>query len=83
MENSTTPAETTLPPAEEITLEILDLAVCKQIIETATERGAFRADELHIVGLTYDRISHWLALNVPKETTESAEMSVEQGEKND
>lgn len=76
MENSTT-------PAEEITLELRDIAVCKQIIETASERGAFRANELHAVGLTYDRISRWLELNVPKETTESAETSVEQGEKND
>ena len=83
MENSTTPAETTLPPADEITLDLRDIAVCKQIIETASERGAFRANELQVVGLTYDRISRWLELNGPKETTESAEMSVEQGEKND
>ncbi len=76
MENSTT-------PTDEITLEIRDIAVCKHIIETASERGAFRANELHVVGLTYDRISRWLELNGPKETTESAEMSVEQGEKND
>jgi hypothetical protein len=73
MENSTTPAETTLPPADEITLELRDIAVCKQIIETASERGAFRANELHAVGLTYDRISRWLELNVPKETTESTD----------
>jgi len=81
MENSTTPPVE--PPADEIVLEIRDLAVCKHIIETASDRGAFRADELQVVGLTYDRISRWLELNGPKETTESAEMSVEQGEKND
>jgi hypothetical protein len=81
MENSTTPPAET--PTDEVILEIRDLAVCKHIIETASDRGAFRANELQVVGLTYDRISRWLELNGPKETTESAEMSVEQGEKND
>ena len=84
MENSTTPPAET--PTDEVILEIRDLAVCKHIIETASDRGAFRANELQVVGLTYDRISRWLELNGPKETTESAEsaeMSVEQGEQND
>ena len=68
---------------EQVTLEVHDLALCKQIIETASERGAFRANELQVVGLTYDRISTWLAQNTAsEETTESAE-SVEQGENND
>jgi hypothetical protein len=69
-------------PAEEIALSVQDIAYCKQIIETASTRGAFRADELQVVGLTYDKISSWLA-SVTETTKPDDEDVAEQGETND
>lgn len=37
-----------------------DLLQIKNIIEIASSRGAFRADELSLVGTTYDRLSHYI-----------------------
>lgn len=64
------------------TLEVQDIAYCKQIIETASTRGAFHANELQVVGLTYDRISSWLA-SVTETTGPVDENVAEQGETND
>jgi len=78
----TTEIHSVTPDEPEPTLEIQDIAYCKQIIETASTRGAFQANELHVIGLTYDRISSWLASVT--EPTEPADNDIaEQGEKND
>ena len=46
---------------QEINLSIADVAMLKQIVEVASQRGAFKADELTQVGAVYDRVSQWLA----------------------
>ena len=67
------------PTVEPVNLTIADINICKTIIETASERGAFKADELQMVGLTYNKISQWLVENQPKEdNTESKETSKDQ-----
>ena len=76
------------PTVEPITLTIGDIHYCKTIIEIAVEKGTgiFKADELAIVGSTYNKISQWLVENQPKEdNTESKETSKDQQgeEKND
>jgi hypothetical protein len=58
---------------EEIVLSIGDIATCKTIIEIASSKGAFKADELHVVGLTYDRITKWLLANQPAQAEETSE----------
>ena len=71
-----------VPAEEEITLSIGDIATCKTIIEIASSKGAFKAEELHVVGLTYDRITKWLLANQPPKDAE--ETSTAEGEiKND
>lgn len=45
---------------QEINLSVADVAMLKQIIELASERGAFKADELSTIGSVYDRVTQWL-----------------------
>ncbi len=68
-------------PAEEIQLSIGDINICKTIIEIASSKGAFKAEELHVVGLTYDRITKWLLANQPPKDAE--ETSTAEGETKD
>ena len=69
------------PIVEPINLTIADLQVCRTIIEIASERGTFKADELQLVGLTYNRISQWLIENkLPEEKATEETSSDNQGE---
>jgi len=52
----TAPAE---QPKPELTIN--DLAALRAIVEIATQRGAFKAQELTLVGTTYDKLSNFLA----------------------
>lgn len=61
------------PEEEQITLTIGDISTCKTIIEIASAKGAFKAEELHVVGLTYDRITKWLLANQPAKAEETSE----------
>jgi hypothetical protein len=59
-------------------LSIGDLANLRQIIDVATKRGAFQANELEVVGNTYNRLNAFLgtiAANVQTdgENVETAE----------
>ena len=81
MENTTEPQET------ELTIQ--DISIFKQAIEVAASRGAFKADEMAVVGATYNRVSAWLNQmqdaigDGQDEATESSETSAEQGETKD
>lgn len=46
---------------ENTQLTLADLASVKNIIEAATTRGAFKAEELTQVGSIYDKLSAFLA----------------------
>lgn len=59
---------------------IQDLLQVKNIIEVASSRGAFRADELTTVGSCYDKLKMFLDLAVAK--AEETAGSSEQGESN-
>jgi len=72
------------PEEEKVDLQVADIKFCKTIIETATERGAWKADELGTVGHVYNKITLWLQQNEPKVETAAEETSEAQGEiKND
>ena len=62
-----TPAVET--PAAELTVQ--DLNAIKQIIDVASSRGAFRANEMAVVGQTYNKLESFLgavqAQQEPKE----------------
>ena len=73
-------------PEQAVQLTIGDIDYCKQIIEKACEKGAFKADEMAVVGVTYNRISKWLEENRPNlenQITEAEETSKAQGETKD
>ena len=60
------------PKEEVIQLTLGDIQTCKTIIEIASAKGAFEAKELHVVGLTYDRIVKWLLANQPAQAEETS-----------
>ena len=70
-----------------IEITIQDVGILRQAIEVAATRGAFKADEMAIVGATYNKVSAWLnqmqPANDDAETTDSGETSSDQGETND
>lgn len=89
MENTTETPAVEESAAEEVTITLQDVAICKQAIEVAATRGAFKADEMAIVGATYNKVSAWLNQMQPAvdnddaESTDSEETSSDQGETND
>ena len=87
MENTTETPAVEESATEKVTITIQDIGICKQAIEVAATRGAFKADEMAIVGETYNKVSAWLnqmqPANDDAETTDSGETSSDQGETND
>jgi len=51
-------------------LTINDLANIKQIMDVASTRGAFKANEFQVVGVTYDRLVTFLKSVMPEKVTE-------------
>jgi len=43
-------------------LTVQDLNVLKQIIDVASQRGAFRANEMAMVGATYNKLEAFLKI---------------------
>ena len=89
MENTTETPAVDKSATEEVTITIQDIGICKQAIEVAATRGAFKAEEMAIVGSTYNKVSAWLNQMQPAvdnddaESTDSEETSSDQGETND
>ena len=89
MKNTTKSPAVEESAAEEVTITIQDIGICKQAIEVAATRGAFKAEEMAIVGDTYNKVSAWLNQMQPAvdnddaESTDSEETSSDQGETND
>ena len=88
MENTTETPAVDKSATEEVTITIQDIGICKQAIEVAATRGAFKAEEMAIVGDTYNKVSAWLnqmqpAVDDDAESTDSGETSSDQGETND
>jgi len=88
MENTTETPAVEESATEEVTITLQDVAICKQAIEVAATRGAFKAEEMAIVGATYNKVSAWLnqmqpAVDNDAESTDSEETSSDQGETND
>ena len=57
---------------EQPQITVADIATLKQIVEVASSRGAFRAEELSQVGNVYDRVSAWVEF-MTQEATEDTE----------
>ena len=68
---------------ENTQLTLADLASIHSIIEAATTRGAFRANELTPVGAIYDKLTAFLqAANANAVTDSEPEAPQAQGEQN-
>ena len=67
-------------------LSISDIMLFRQIVEVASARGAFRANELTQIGGAYDRVSAWLDSVAPPESLsdddDSQEAEHNSGEEN-
>ena len=62
---------TTQPPQ----LTIADLSSIKQIMDAASTRGAFRAEEMTHIGQVYDKLSAFLASVAEQQAAQSADQA--------
>lgn len=76
---------TEAPQAQPVTLGLADLQTMLTVIDTVTQRGAFKANELAAVGILYNRIQTFLdaakaaqdaQAQASAETSEGAKASV-------
>jgi hypothetical protein len=70
LKNEAAPAQPTAPaeaPQASPDLNISDLVAIKNIIEVASQRGAFKAAELEAVGKTFNKLNTFLESVAKKE----------------
>ena len=67
--------------SETLQLTIQDLALMKDFISVACERGAYRANEMSAVGQTYDKLATFLNAAIAQAEAQAAETQ-QQGEAN-
>ncbi len=72
-EEATQSAATQATPQEAPGLTVNDLAAMVQVINVASQRGAFKADELSAVGTLYDKLSKFLTVVAPPQTQDTKE----------
>jgi len=71
MTEETTPKETELTEGEvPASLTVQDLANIRRIIDLATTRGAFRANEFTVVGATYTKLDNFIKAITPTKQQE-------------
>jgi hypothetical protein len=67
IEQTAVPDQSAAPEAPAADLNISDLLAVKSIIEIASQRGAFKANELEGVGKIYNKLSNFLEAVTKKE----------------
>jgi hypothetical protein len=65
---------------ENITLTINDLATLRNVIDLASTRGAFRANELSEVGEVYNRLSQFVEASVAAAQAQQEPQTAEQSD---
>ena len=80
-ENTVEAAEESVDAANNVGLNVGDLAGLRQIIAVAAQRGAFRAEEMEVIGRVYNKLNAFLNSIAPQEG-EAEELLIEsvQGE---
>ena len=53
--------DTTTQPPTQVELNLQDLRGVKTCVEIACQRGAYRADEMKIIGTIYDKLASFLS----------------------
>jgi hypothetical protein len=81
-ENTTEVEETVAAPEGEAVeeqatatpgLSIGDMVVLKQCVEVASARGGFRANEMQVVGTTYNKLAAFVQAALPQEEAAEAD----------
>lgn len=72
------PQEQTAAPVE---LTVQDLGVVRSIIDVASQRGAFKANELEAVGKTFNKLDTFLQQVQKAEEAAKAEKEAAEGDK--
>jgi hypothetical protein len=67
--------------SETLQLTIQDLALMKDFISMACDRGAYKANEMSAVGQTYDKLATFLNAAIAQAEAQAAETQ-QQGEAN-
>ena len=68
-----TPDTTEVKEAEAPSLTLKDLGQLRNIIDVASQRGAFKPAEFTVVGETYTRLSNFIQAITPPESAQPAE----------
>lgn len=55
------------------TLGLADLALMANIIQTTTQRGAIKAEEMEVVGALYKKLAEFVNSNAPKQNTNDSQ----------
>lgn len=58
---------------EAVTLQVQDIVMAANIIDLATQRGAFKAAEASQVGANFQKLVAFVRANTPQEETDEAE----------
>jgi hypothetical protein len=66
--------------ANAVGLNIGDLAGLRQIIAVAAQRGAFRAEEMEVIGRVYNKLNAFLNSLAPAQEEAAAEETTEETE---
>jgi hypothetical protein len=81
MEKQKEVSEQVAETKEQPTLTLADLVSMLQVVDVATNRGAFKAQELSTVGGLYDRVSAYVKHVSPQEkTTKGVQEEAAKGE---
>ena len=70
--------ETTTTEEQSTGLSIGDLAGLRQIIAVAAQRGAFKAEEMEVVGHHYNRLNAFVQSVAPQTEEETTEEATEE-----
>jgi len=77
-ENNIETTETTeAANADAVGLNVGDLAGLRQIIAVAAQRGAFRAEEMEVIGRVYNKLNTFLNSLAPQEEAAAEETTEE------
>lgn len=75
-QNQNTEQQSTEEQAPNITID--DIVLTQRVIAQASARGAFRAEEMEVVGGLYNRISRFVKYHTPAEKQEGGEGTKEE-----
>ena len=71
--------ETEAPAQEDTSISLNDLQVLANIVDLASQRGAFRGNELTQVGAVFDKLSAFLAQVAAAQAEQAGEEAPEEG----